>query len=98
MRPFSGLPEGSSFTLGNTDFTISYSGGTGNDVVLHAIPFIPATLLATISGGIVTGIKSGTSGGFFIQEPDATIDANANTSEGIFVFTGATVPAAASTR
>jgi predicted extracellular nuclease len=45
--------------------------------------------------GIVTGIKSGSSGGFFIQEPDATVDADPNTSEGIFVFTGSTVPAAA---
>jgi len=45
--------------------------------------------------GIVTGIKAGSSGGFFIQEPDATVDADPNTSEGIFVFTGSTVPAAA---
>jgi uncharacterized repeat protein (TIGR01451 family) len=45
--------------------------------------------------GIVTGIKPGSSGGFFIQEPDATVDADPNTSEGVFVFTGSTVPAAA---
>ncbi len=40
--------------------------------------------------GIVTGRKSN---GFFMQEPDATADANPLTSEGIFVFT-AGVPAA----
>ncbi len=48
-----------------------------------------------ITSGIVTGIKSGTSGGFFIQEPDATVDADPNTSEGVFVFTAGTIPAAA---
>lgn len=45
--------------------------------------------------GIVTGIRPGSSGGFFIQEPDGTVDADPNTSEGIFVFTGASIPAAA---
>lgn len=34
--------------------------------------------------GIVTLLKSN---GFFLQEPDATADADPNTSEGIFVFT-----------
>jgi predicted extracellular nuclease len=36
------------------------------------------------TGGIVTLLKSN---GFFLQEPDATVDADPNTSEGIFVFT-----------
>ena len=31
---FTGLAEGDSFLVGNTSFTISYLGGTGNDVVL----------------------------------------------------------------
>ena len=34
--------------------------------------------------GIVTGVKSN---GFFIQNPDNAIDADPNTSEGVFVFT-----------
>jgi uncharacterized repeat protein (TIGR01451 family) len=38
------------------------------------------------TNGIVTGIKTN---GFFIQEPDAGVDADPNTSEGIFVFTSA---------
>jgi uncharacterized protein len=42
--------------------------------------------------GIVTGRKSN---GFFIQEPDASVDADPNTSEGIFVFTSSAPPAAA---
>jgi uncharacterized repeat protein (TIGR01451 family) len=39
-----------------------------------------------ITTGIVTGIKSN---GFFLQAPDAAADADAATSEGIFVFTAA---------
>ncbi len=44
--------------------------------------------------GIVTGVKSN---GFFVQEedPDATTEGNPATSEGIFVFTAGTPPAAA---
>lgn len=42
--------------------------------------------------GIVTGRKSN---GFFIQEPDASVDADPLTSEGIFVFTSSAPPAAA---
>ncbi len=37
-----------------------------------------------VTRGIVTGIKGN---GYFIQEPDASIDADPLTSEGIFVFT-----------
>jgi predicted extracellular nuclease len=42
--------------------------------------------------GIVTGVKSN---GFFVQEEDADADADPATSEGIFVFTSSTPPAAA---
>jgi autotransporter-associated beta strand protein len=35
---FAGLPEGTSFSAGGTDFTISYVGGSGHDVVLTANP------------------------------------------------------------
>jgi len=42
--------------------------------------------------GIVTGLRGN---GFFIQEPDATVDADPNTSEGIFVFTSSAPPAGA---
>jgi len=42
--------------------------------------------------GIVTGVRSN---GFFIQTPDAGADADPNTSEGVFVFTGSPVPAGA---
>ena len=42
--------------------------------------------------GIVTGVRNN---GFFIQEPDAMVDADPATSEGILVFTGGAPPAAA---
>jgi predicted extracellular nuclease len=75
---------------------------TNDDVTLTAIHTIQGSGTASplvgnsvTTRGIVTGIKSGSSGGFFIQEPDASVDADPNTSEGIFVFTGASPPAAA---
>lgn len=42
--------------------------------------------------GIVTATKNN---GFFIQEPDAGVDADPNTSEGIFVFTSSAPPVGA---
>jgi hypothetical protein len=52
-------------------------------------PLVGTTVSTT---GIVTGLKGN---GFFIQEPDATVDANPATSEGIFVFTSSAPPVAA---
>ena len=40
----------------------------------------------------MTGVKTN---GFFIQTPDADVDADPNTSEGVFVFTSSAPPAAA---
>lgn len=37
---FSGLAEGTVFTLNNRDFQISYVGGDGNDVALTAVPTV----------------------------------------------------------
>ena len=51
-------------------------------------PFAGASV---ITSGIVTARKSN---GFFMQEPDATVDLDPTTSEGIFVFTGGTPTAA----
>lgn len=34
---FAGLPEGSTFNVGNVEFQISYAGGDGNDVTLNVI-------------------------------------------------------------
>ncbi len=44
---FDGLPDGASLTSGNRRFTISYHGGTGNDVVLTPFPMGTSTVVAT---------------------------------------------------
>lgn len=51
----------------------------------------PFAGLGVITPGTVTARKSN---GFFMQEPDATVDADPNTSEGIFVFTAGAPPVA----
>jgi uncharacterized repeat protein (TIGR01451 family) len=38
---FAGLPQGARLTAGGVSFSISYTGGTGNDVVLTALPAAP---------------------------------------------------------
>ncbi|MDQ3652947.1 MAG: nuclease [Acidobacteriota bacterium] len=83
--------------------TVADGQGTGtitnDDVTLTAIHTIQGSGTAsTFNGSSVTttGIVTATqSNGFFIQEPDAGIDADPNTSEGIFVFTSSAPPAAA---
>jgi hypothetical protein len=46
---FSGQAQGSTVTISGQKFTINYSGGTGNDVVLTKIPDAPINS-ATVSG------------------------------------------------
>jgi hypothetical protein len=75
-------------TIGTDDFTftrIHAVQGSGNVSPLNGS-------VVTV-GGIVTGIKSGGSGGFFVQEEETDYDADPTTSEGIFVFTGGSLPA-----
>ena len=74
-------------TILNDDVTLTpihSIQGNGN-----ASPIIAAVVTTS---GIVTGRRSN---GFFLQEPDATVDADPLTSEGIFVFTSAAPPASA---
>jgi predicted extracellular nuclease len=77
-------------TINNDDATI---------VAIHDIQgsgvTSPLAGQSVTTNGVITGIKSGSGGGFFLQTPDANADADPNTSEGIFVFTGASVPAGA---
>ena len=51
---------------------------------------VAGSVLST--SGIVTGVKSN---GFFIQARDSDVDADPDTSEGVFVFTSSAPPAAA---
>ena len=74
-------------TITNDDFALTpihtiQGNGTSSPIVSTSVT----------TSGIVTGVKSN---GFFLQEPDATVDADPNTSEGILVFTSSAPPAAA---
>ncbi len=74
-------------TLNNDDVTLTPIHdiqGTG-----ASSPVVGASVTTR---GIVTGVRNN---GFFIQEPDAGVDADPATSEGVLVFTNAAPPAAA---
>ncbi len=86
-----------------TGVTVGDGQGLGtilnDDVALTAIHAIQGSgasspLVSTVvtTRGIVTGVKSN---GFFIQEPDASADADPATSEGVLVFTSSAPPVAA---
>jgi Bacterial Ig-like domain (group 3)/Right handed beta helix region len=65
-----GLPEGSFFTAGSTEFSISYAGGDGNDVVL------------TVVQGVV--INTDDDGPGSLRQ--AILDANANPGADVITF------------
>jgi autotransporter-associated beta strand protein len=50
------LDEGEMFSVGSQEFRISYSGGTGNDVVLTAVPE-PTTCILLIAGSSLLGAR-----------------------------------------
>ena len=55
---FAGLSEGSSFSSGGSTFSITYVGGTGNDVVLtvlQSVPTAPYILLLALGGLLTAG-------------------------------------------
>ncbi len=83
----------------NADFSIAAPAPRNSSSPTRSCDFVPL-IINQIQGsgaqtpylgqdvattGIVTAHKSN---GFFLQEPDATVDADPNTSEAIFVFTG----------
>ena len=56
---FVNLPmDGSTFVIGGEKFTINYSGGDGNDVVLSAQGAAAATLVSTVQNAGITYINS----------------------------------------
>lgn len=74
-------------TINNDDITITpIHDIQGNG---STSPLVGQSVTAT---GIVTGLRSN---GFYIQAPDANVDADPNTSEGMLVFTSSAPPAAA---
>ena len=89
---------------GASNATISDPQGLGtitnDEVVITPIYTIqgsgttsPSANQTVTTTGIVTGIKLGSSGGFYIQDPNG--DGNTATSDGVFVFTGSSLPAGA---
>ena len=79
---FADLPQGSSLTIGGRSFTISYVGGTGNDVVLiaGAISFISGTVTNAATGAPVAStsitIYSSTGG---------SVTSTSTNSQGVYV-------------
>ena len=74
-------------TIANDDVAL-----TSIHVIQGVGPTSPLSGAVVTTQGVVTGVKSN---GFFIQTPDALVDADPSTSEGLFVFTSANPPAAA---
>jgi predicted extracellular nuclease len=86
-----------------TGASVADGQGTGtilnDDVALTSIAAIqgtgassPLVGASVVTRGIVTGRRSNA---FFVQEPDASVDADPLTSEGILVFTASAPPATA---
>jgi large repetitive protein len=99
---FAGLPEGATFTLlGTANFTITYQGGAGNDVVLTqtGAPTPPPTsaigfnFLATVhgqyvSGGSVSQVSGGNlANGATEQFTTTSFDTNTGDYQGTLVTT-----------
>ena len=69
---FSGLPEGSIFTAGAGRFSISYVGGSGNDVVLTALN-VPPTIDKVFGMLSILVTTETTTLTFTLTNPDAAI-------------------------
>lgn len=50
---FAGLPEGAEFDVGANRFSITYHGGSGNDVLAQAVPEPPAYVLTLVGLGVL---------------------------------------------
>lgn len=57
LGTFSGLAEGATISLGGGEFTISYVGGDGNDVVLTVVD-VPTAVVGAPNTGILRLIKA----------------------------------------
>ena len=101
-----GVTEGSKSVLvlihdaqgrtGNASITLSIAPPPPPTVAIHDIQgpgtTSPMVGQSVSTSGIVTARKSN---GFFLQTPDGAVDADPNTSEGVFVFTSSAPPASA---
>ena len=100
-------PTTAAFTVQVTD-SLNATGTKQFSLTINApASCVPTATIAQVQGSgstspnvnqavTIQGIVTATvSNGFFLQTPDASIDTNPNTSEGIFVFTSSAPPAAA---
>ncbi|HEY3441852.1 MAG TPA: endonuclease/exonuclease/phosphatase family protein [Paludibaculum sp.] len=86
-----------------TGATVADGQGLGtivnDDVTITSISAIQGSgLLSPLTGQVISTqgiVTARISNGFFLQTPDASVDADPLTSEGIFVFTSSAPPAAA---
>jgi hypothetical protein len=77
---FAGLPQGATVTAGGTTFTISYAGGTGNDVVLTA---------TTVTGPRVAavGVNAGSAQRSMVTSLQVTFSTIVTIAPGAFTLT-----------
>jgi len=74
---FNGLPEGATITVGLNQYTISYQGGTGNDVVLTQTATPPAPLITSITkgpGGVMQLTGTGMANTAYIVQAKANLN------------------------
>jgi fibronectin-binding autotransporter adhesin len=55
---FTGLSEGAVITIGSNNFTISYAGGTGNDIVLTTSAVPEPSTYAALAGLVTLGVAT----------------------------------------
>jgi autotransporter-associated beta strand protein len=73
---FNGLPEGATITVGLQQYTISYHGGTGNDVVLTQTGVPPSPQITAITkgpGGVTQLLGTGLASTLYYVEATATL-------------------------
>ncbi len=86
----------------NASFSFTTSAAPGTSIPIHAVQgsgtSTPIANQTVTVDGIVTGFyfnSSGTRDGFYLQEPDADADADPLTSEGVYIYAGASPAQAA---
>jgi autotransporter-associated beta strand protein len=75
---FVGLPEGTNFYIGGEQFTITYIGGDGNDVVLRRIPTPPrpALMIQQVSPASVRLLWPASFADYMLQSTTNLVSAN----------------------
>ena len=75
---FNGLNEGATLNAGGLQFSVSYVGGNGNDVVLTVLGPVPPPTLTVVRNGSGTGSVA-SNGGFIVCSPTCSNQVPAGT-------------------